>query len=26
MTRGTVTEAWAKQNHALWHQQMKQGK
>lgn len=22
MTRGTVTEAWARQNHALWHRQM----
>lgn len=25
MTRGTVTEAWAKQNHALWHQQITRG-
>jgi formate dehydrogenase subunit gamma len=23
MTRGTVSEAWAKQNHALWYSQMK---
>lgn len=22
MTRGTVTEAWAKQNHPLWHKEM----
>jgi len=22
MTRGTVSEAWAKQNHALWHKEM----
>jgi len=22
MTRGTVTEAWAKQHHTLWHQEM----
>lgn len=22
MTRGTVTEAWARQNHALWHREM----
>lgn len=26
MTRGTVTEAWAKQNHALWHRDMTGGK
>jgi formate dehydrogenase subunit gamma len=26
MTRGTVTEAWAKTNHALWHREMTQGK
>ena len=22
MTRGTVTEGWARQNHALWHREM----
>ena len=22
MTRGTVTESWARQNHALWHREM----
>lgn len=26
MTRGTVTEAWAKTNHAQWHREMTQGK
>jgi formate dehydrogenase subunit gamma len=26
MTRGTVSEAWARQNHALWHREMTQGK
>lgn len=26
MTRGTVTEDWARANHAQWHQQMTQGK
>ena len=26
MTRGTVTEGWAKQNHALWHQEITRGK
>lgn len=26
MTRGTVTEAWARQNHALWHKEMTGGK
>jgi formate dehydrogenase subunit gamma len=26
MTRGTVTEAWARRNHALWHREMTQGK
>jgi formate dehydrogenase subunit gamma len=26
MTRGTVTEAWARQNHALWHKEVTQGK
>lgn len=26
MTRGTVTEAWAQQNHALWHRKMTEGK
>lgn len=26
MTRGTVTEAWARQNHPLWHQEMTRGK
>ena len=26
MTRGTVSEAWAKQNHALWHKEMTSGK
>jgi formate dehydrogenase subunit gamma len=26
MTRGTVTEAWARQNHALWHREMTQRK
>jgi formate dehydrogenase subunit gamma len=26
MTRGTVTEGWAKQHHALWHKQMTAGK
>lgn len=25
MTRGTVTEGWAKANHALWHQEMTRG-
>ena len=25
MTRGTVTEGWAKTNHALWHQEMTRG-
>lgn len=24
MTRGTVTEAWARQNHPLWHREMTQ--
>lgn len=26
MTRGTVSEGWAKQNHPLWYQDMKSGK
>ena len=26
MTRGTVSEGWARQNHALWHREMTQGK
>lgn len=26
MTRGTVTEAWARQNHPLWHQEVTGGK
>ncbi len=26
MTRGTVTESWAKTNHALWHQEVTRGK
>lgn len=26
MTRGTVTQGWAKQNHALWHQEITRGK
>ncbi len=26
MTRGTVTEGWAKVNHALWHQEMTKGR
>lgn len=26
MTRGTVSEAWAKRHHALWHEQMTRGK
>ena len=26
MTRGTVTKAWARQNHALWHRKMTEGK
>ena len=26
MTRGTVSEAWAKKNHALWHREMTRGK
>ena len=26
MTRGTVSEAWARQNHPLWHQEMTRGK
>jgi formate dehydrogenase subunit gamma len=26
MTRGTVTEAWAKRNHPLWHREMTGGK
>lgn len=26
MTRGTVTEAWARQNHPLWHKEMTRGK
>jgi formate dehydrogenase subunit gamma len=26
MSRGTVSEAWARQNHALWHRQMTEGK
>ena len=26
MTRGTVTEGWARQNHALWHRKMTEGK
>lgn len=26
MTRGTVTKSWAKQNHALWHREMTEGK
>lgn len=26
MTRGSVSEEWARQNHALWHKEMTQGK
>jgi formate dehydrogenase subunit gamma len=26
MTRGTVTRAWARRNHAAWHREMTQGK
>ncbi|UZG45141.1 formate dehydrogenase subunit gamma [Caldimonas thermodepolymerans] len=26
MTRGTVSEAWARQNHPLWHREVTQGK
>jgi formate dehydrogenase subunit gamma len=26
MTRGDVSEAWARQNHPLWHQEMTRGK
>lgn len=26
MTRGTVSEGWARQHHALWHRKMTQGK
>jgi formate dehydrogenase subunit gamma len=26
MTRGTVTESWARHNHALWHQEVTRGK
>ena len=26
MTRGTVSEAWAKTNHALWHKEMTKGR
>ena len=26
MTRGTVTDAWARQHHTLWHEQMTRGK
>jgi formate dehydrogenase subunit gamma len=26
MTRGTVSESWAKTNHALWHQEMTKGR
>ena len=26
MTRGTVTEGWARTNHALWHEQVTQNK
>ena len=26
MTRGTVTESWAKTNHALWHQEVTKGR
>jgi len=26
MTRGTVTESWAKANHALWHQEVTKGR
>jgi formate dehydrogenase subunit gamma len=26
MTRGTVTESWAKANHGLWHQEMTRGR
>ncbi|MFZ2989975.1 formate dehydrogenase subunit gamma, partial [Ideonella sp.] len=26
MTRGTVTEAWARQNHPLWHKEVTGGK
>jgi formate dehydrogenase subunit gamma len=25
MTRGTVSESWAKTNHALWHREMTKG-
>jgi formate dehydrogenase subunit gamma len=26
MTRGNVTEGWARLNHPLWHKEMTQGK
>ena len=26
MTRGVVSHQWARQNHALWHRQMTEGK
>ena len=26
MTRGTVTDSWARTNHALWHQEMTKGR
>lgn len=26
MTRGTVTESWAKANHPLWHQEVTKGR
>jgi len=26
MTRGTVTEAWARKHHPLWHKEMTSGK
>ena len=26
MTRGTVTEGWARQNHPLWHREMTKGR
>jgi formate dehydrogenase subunit gamma len=26
MTRGTVTESWAKLNHPLWHEEVTKGR
>ena len=26
MTRGTVSEGWAKANHPLWHEEMTKGR